>query len=194
MGEELLVDRAPLAAVLVALFEVEGETRVLLTRRSESLRSHTSQVAFPGGRLEPGEAPADGALREAAEEVALEPELVHLVGWLHTLSTVAGRSTVVPLVGTLAAPPSGLVPNPREVARVFDVALAELLADGVFHEEHWSVPDRVGDQILGRPGLTEGYFPVWFFDVAGDTVWGATARMLMELLCLVLGLRPDGPP
>lgn len=190
LGEELAVDRAPLAAVLVTLFQVDGETRVLLTRRADSLRSHTSQVSFPGGRLEEGELPVDGALREAREEVSLDPRLVTVVGWLHTLSTVAGSSTVVPIVGTLEEPAAGLVANPREVARVFDVSLAELLADGVFHEERWRVPDEIGDQILGRPPVRRGTFPVWFFDVAGDTVWGATARMLMELLCLVTGLDP----
>jgi len=69
------------------------------------------------------------------------------------------------------------------------------VADGAFHEEWWSVPDRV--DAAGFPG---GEFPVWFFDVADETVWGATARTLMELICLVLGvqfppsLRPGTAP
>ena len=71
--------------------------------------------------------------------------------------------------------------------RVFDVALSDLVADGAFHEEWWWVPGRVGVS-----GLPDGEFPVWFFDVAGETVWGATARTLMELVCLVLGV--DFPP
>ena len=79
------------------------------------------------------------------------------------------------------------MPNPAEVARVFDVPLADLAADGVFHEERWTVPGRP------VPGSADGSFPVWFFDVAGETVWGATARMLVELLCLVLGVAPPGP-
>ena len=70
---------------------------------------------------------------------------------------------------------------------MFDVALVDLLADGVFAEELWAVPGRPG--IGGEPG---GEFPVWFFSVAGETVWGATARVLTELLCLVLGV-PEPP-
>ena len=66
---------------------------------------------------------------------------------------------------------------------MFDVALADLLADGVWAEELWAVPGR-----QGRDGRSGGEFPVWFFTVAGETVWGATARVLTELLCLVLGV------
>jgi hypothetical protein len=69
------------------------------------------------------------------------------------------------------------------VARVFDVALSDLLADGVFAEERWAVPGR-----RGVDGASGGEFPVWFFSVAGETIWGATARVLGELLCLVLGV------
>ncbi len=73
---------------------------------------------------------------------------------------------------------------------MFDVALADLLADGVWAEELWAVPGR-----QGRDGRTGGEFPVWFFTVAGETVWGATARVLTELLCLVLGVPgPTGRP
>ena len=76
------------------------------------------------------------------------------------------------------------------MARVFDVALADLLADGVWAEELWAVPGRQG--IDGQPG---GEFPVWFFSVAGETIWGATARVLTELLCVVLaGARTGAPP
>ena len=64
--------------------------------------------------------------------------------------------------------------------RVFDVALAELADPAVFHEERWSVPGR------SVPGSADGSFPVWFFEVAGEMIWGATARMLHELLSIVL--------
>jgi hypothetical protein len=69
------------------------------------------------------------------------------------------------------------------VARVFDVALADLAADGVFAEELWAVPGRIG-----ADGLPGGEFPVWFFHAAGEVVWGATARVLSELLCAVFGV------
>ena len=175
-----VVDGRP-AAVLVPLFEEDGEVRVVLTVRSDRLSSHRGEVAFPGGRLEVGESMEVAALREASEEVSLDPASVTVVGQLTAMPTVSSNSVMTPVVGTLRARPS-LTASPSEVERIFDVALADLVADGVFHEEWWSVPERTG------PGFPEGEFPVWFFDVAGETVWGATARTLMELLCIVLGV------
>jgi len=170
------------AAVLVALFEEEGEARVLLTVRSSRLRSHQGEVAFPGGKLDPDEGVDDGARREAFEEVGLDPSLVTVVGHLTAMPTVSSNTLMTPVVAVLGGRPA-TTPAPDEVARVFDVALADLLADGVFAEELWAVPGRDGAD--GQPG---GEFPVWFFSVAGETVWGATARVLTELLCLVLGV------
>jgi 8-oxo-dGTP pyrophosphatase MutT (NUDIX family) len=176
----LVVDGRP-AAVLVPLFEEDGEVRVVLTVRSDRLTSHQGEVAFPGGRLEVGESMETAALREASEEVSLDPASVTVIGQLTAMPTVSSNSIMTPVVGTLRARPS-LTANPGEVGRIFDVALADLVADGVFHEEWWSVPERTG------PGFPDGEFPVWFFDVADETVWGATARSLMELLCIVLGV------
>jgi 8-oxo-dGTP pyrophosphatase MutT (NUDIX family) len=170
------------AAVLVALFEEAGEARVLLTVRSSRLRSHQGEVAFPGGKLDPGEGVDEGARREAFEEVGLDPAVVTVVGHLTAMPTVSSNTLMTPVVAVLDGRPA-TTPAPDEVARVFDVALADLLADGVFAEERWAVPGRPGAD--GVPG---GEFPVWFFHVAGETVWGATARVLTELLCLVLGV------
>ena len=174
------------AAVLVALFEEDGEARVILTVRSHRLRSHQGEVAFPGGRLDDGEGVVAAALREALEEVDLDPGLVTVVGELTPMPTLASNTVMTPVVATLAARP-GLAPNPGEVERVFDVALSELAADGVFHEEWWPAPGRPASA-----GLTAGEFPVWFFELAGETVWGATARTLVELICSVLGV--TAPP
>jgi 8-oxo-dGTP pyrophosphatase MutT (NUDIX family) len=168
------------------LFEEGGESRVVLTVRSDLLRSHQGEVAFPGGRLERGEGVVAAALREAAEEVALDSSLVTVIGELTAMPTVSSNTVMTPVVAALERRPA-LTANPSEVERIFDVALCELVADGVFHEEWWSVPGR-----LGPSGLPVGEFPVWFFDVAGETVWGATARTLMELVCLVLGV--EFPP
>jgi 8-oxo-dGTP pyrophosphatase MutT (NUDIX family) len=172
------------AAVLVPVFEADGEARVVLTRRAAHLRTHTGEVSFPGGRLDPGERPESGARREAAEEVGLDPETVETVGRLTPLSTFSSGATITPVVGVLATPPR-LVPNPTEVEHAFDVSLATLAADGVFREERWIVPGR---PMPPSAGGTDGSFPVWFFELDHDTVWGATARMLVELLRLVLGL------
>jgi 8-oxo-dGTP pyrophosphatase MutT (NUDIX family) len=174
------------AAVLVALFEEEGEGRVVLTVRSDQLRSHTGEVAFPGGRIEGGESVVEAALREADEEVGLDPTAVTVIGQLTPRPTISSGALMTPVVATLAARPQ-LRASPDEVERIFDVALSELAADGVFHEEWWSVPGRPG-----APGLPTGTFPVWFFAVAGETVWGATARTLVELLCLVVGVPLPG--
>ncbi len=188
----LALDARP-AAVLVPLFEEDGEARVVLTVRSDQLRSHRGEVAFPGGRLEAGEGAVEAALREAAEEVALDPSSVTVIGQLTAMPTVASNSVMTPVVATLAQRPT-LEASPAEVNRIFDVALCELVAEGAFHEEWWSVPDRAG--VSGFPGAE---FPVWFFDVADETVWGATGRTLMELMCLVLSvplppsLQPETP-
>ncbi len=170
------------AAVLVALFEEEGQARVLLTVRSSRLRSHQGEVAFPGGKLDPGEGIDEGACREAEEEVGLDPTLVTVVGRLSAMPTVSSNTLMTPVVAVLDGRPV-TSPAPDEVARVFDVALADLVADGVFAEELWAVPGRPG-----ADGTAGGEFPVWFFSVAGETVWGATARVLTELLSLVLGV------
>jgi 8-oxo-dGTP pyrophosphatase MutT (NUDIX family) len=142
------------AAVLVALFEEDEEARVLLTVRSSRLRSHRGEVAFPGGRLDPGESIDAGALREAFEEVGLDPDQVTIIGHLSALPTVSSNTLMTPVVATLPGRPSTRA-APDEVSRIFDVALAELVADGVFREEWWAIPERPGAD--GAPG---GEFPV----------------------------------
>ena len=161
------------AAVLCALFEDDGQCEVLLTRRSSSLRSHTHQVSFPGGRIDPGEEPVEAALREAQEEVGIDPETVDVFAQLSKLQTVANPAPITPFVGGLPGRPE-LRPNPAEVERAFSVQLVELARPDVYREELWTFPDGAER-------------PISFFELIGDTVWGATARMLTELLDLVIG-------
>ena len=170
------------SAVLIACFEEGGEARVVLTRRADTLPRHRGEVALPGGRLEPGESPLDAALREAHEEVGLDPASVTPAAWLRPIVTFASSSIIRPYVGTLVERPA-LQAHPFEVDRVFDVAIRELLADGAFHEERWRRPSP-------RAAEGDGRFPISFFDVGGETVWGATARILRELCCLVCGIEP----
>jgi 8-oxo-dGTP pyrophosphatase MutT (NUDIX family) len=184
------------SAVLVCLFEEAGEARVILTRRSRDLRFHKGEVSFPGGRCERGETPAQGALREASEEISLDSDAVTIAGQLSPLLTLSSQSLIVPVVGTLVERPV-LEASPAEVEFVFDVALADLVADDVWREERWRfgpgrggrpIPEDIPRQIVHPPVTDDGSFPVWFFELPGDTVWGATARVLVELLRTVLSV------
>jgi 8-oxo-dGTP pyrophosphatase MutT (NUDIX family) len=166
------------SAVLVALFEEEGETQVILTRRARNLSSHRGEIALPGGRSDQDETPVETALREAREEVGLVSALVKPVGWLSPIVTFASGSAIWPVVGVLEGRPD-LISDPGEVERVFTVALRDLAADGAFLEERWKRGNL-------RPGADqEGFFPIYFYRVPYDVIWGATARMLTELLCVV---------
>lgn len=162
------------SAVLVPLYDHDGEAWVVLTRRSANLRAHSGEVSFPGGRHDDGDPDLVAtALREANEEIALDPTHVEVVGELDHLATVTSGSFIVPYVGVLEGRPQALRPHEAEVEAVIHVALSELLADGVFREELWSWGDVVR--------------PIVFFDLLGDTVWGATASMLRQLLGVVTG-------
>lgn len=160
------------SAVLCALFDDAGQCQVVLTRRSSRLRSHSHQVSFPGGRIDRGETPVQAALREAREEVGLDPATVDVFGELSRLSTFAIPAPITPFVAELTGRPI-LRPNPAEVERAFTVALVELTQPEVYSEELWTFPDG-SEQAMS------------FFELVGDTVWGATARMLRELLDVVL--------
>lgn len=171
-------DGATPSAVLVPIFPADDGLSVLLTRRSWDLRTHKGEVSFPGGRTEPGESAVQAAVREAFEEVGVDPASVEPLGELDHLTTVTRRAYIVPVVGLLPGVPD-LTVNTSEVDAALLVPLAELLAPGVFREEQW------GSGEWGRP--------VYFFELVGDTVWGATAALLRQLLSRVLGVDHGGP-
>ncbi|MEI7621937.1 MAG: CoA pyrophosphatase [Actinomycetes bacterium] len=154
----------------------DGPAQVVLTRRSQRLRSHSGEVSFPGGRQEPGEDLWVTALREAEEEIALDRTAVAHLGELDHLRTVSSRSWIVPYVAEIADPHL-VIPQlraaPAEVELVLHVGLDELLKDGVFREELWTFGEYTR--------------PVFFFEIEGDTVWGATAAMLRNLLSIITG-------
>lgn len=167
------------SAVLVALYDLDDEVHVLLTRRSPTMRSHTHEVSFPGGRKDPEDPNLIAtALREAEEEVALDPSAVTIVGELDRFVTAGSGSMINPFVGTLPSAPTNLVANPAEVEAIRHVPLSELLLPEVWREEVWSMPGR-------------GEWPITFFELYGDTVWGATGAMLRQLLCIVTGTDSD---
>jgi len=165
--------RPSASAVLAPLYEADGKTWVVLTRRSSRLRAHKGEVSFPGGRQEPSDADlAATARRESWEEIGLDPASVELIGELDHLSTVTSQSYIVPYVGALAGRPD-LVAEPGEVDAILHVDLSELLRPEIWREELWRWEGRSR--------------PIWFFELVGDTVWGATAAMLRQLLGIVTG-------
>jgi 8-oxo-dGTP pyrophosphatase MutT (NUDIX family) len=167
------------SAVLVAVVDGPHGAEVLLTRRSESLTSHRGEISFPGGRVDAGETFEAAALREAHEEVALDPSAVRLGGRLDPISTLVSRSFIVPVVGAVDVQPT-LWPAADEVDRIMWVPLAELTRSGTFHEEIWPFDDQ--------------HRPMFFFELDDETIWGATARMLHQLLRVALGITGPEPP
>jgi mutator protein MutT len=161
------------SAVLVLLTDAGSGPEVLLTRRSWGLRTHRGEISFPGGRIDPGETPEETALREAHEEVGLEPALVTVHGELEHLNTVVSRSYIVPKVASVDGYPE-LNLRAAEVERVLWVPLAELTRPGVHHSERWRT--RPLDHVLH------------FFELEDETVWGATARILVDLISRSLGV------
>jgi 8-oxo-dGTP pyrophosphatase MutT (NUDIX family) len=152
------------AAVLVAVTE-RPEPGVILTVRREHMRAHAGQVAFPGGRLDPGEDHVAAALREAWEEVALDPQQVRVLGRADPYRTVTGYR-VVPIVGVI--PPNlGLAPHEEEVAGLFEAPLSFLL-DPANHR-------RMSAEFQGQQRQ------YWQIDWQDQRIWGATAAMIVNL-------------
>ncbi len=160
--------------MVAVLYEDAGEPHVVLTRRSPRMRSHAHEVAFPGGRRDPEDGSLwDTAIREATEEIALDPAAVEPVGSLDSFVTGGSMSLVHPYVAVARERPRVHVASPDEVESVRHIALSELLLDEVWREEIW--PDRWGGG---------GDRAVTFFEVTGDTIWGATGSMLRQLLAI----------
>lgn len=153
--------------MLVLVADGPDGAEVLLTRRSNLMRNHSGEVSFPGGRLDPGETPTAAALREANEEVGLDPDAVEVIGELDHLATIVSRSHVVPIVGRTVAKPR-LAPTSMEVERVLWVPLADLVRTDTYRVERWHLPPT--DRLLH------------FFELDDETVWGLTAVVLADLL------------
>jgi 8-oxo-dGTP pyrophosphatase MutT (NUDIX family) len=169
------LDPAPLlrtSAVLVPLFEEAGQARLVFIRRSDRVGTHRGDVAFPGGVIDPGETPPAAALREAYEEVGILPADVEVIGRLHDFPATGSGFHITPVVGITAIRPDYVV-NVEEIDGVFDVPLVDILDPACYREEIWRAPSSAPADIP-------------FFELAGGTVWGATAILLLELLAIVL--------
>jgi 8-oxo-dGTP pyrophosphatase MutT (NUDIX family) len=165
------------AAALVLLYTRENRPHLVLTVRAGLLSRHGGQVSFPGGTIEPGEAIAGAALREAAEEIGIDPSDVRVVGALTPLHIPVSDFIVHPIVGVMDRTPV-FCHAATEVARVLEVPFEDLLDPARVHET-----TRMRDEVV---------VDVPYFDIDGEQVWGATAMMLAELICVV-GERPQVP-
>jgi 8-oxo-dGTP pyrophosphatase MutT (NUDIX family) len=161
---ELRANASNEAAVLIAITD-RAEPGLILTVRREHLRTHAGQVAFPGGRLDPGEDAVSAALREAHEEILLEPATVDLVGTLDPYRTVTGY-IVTPVIGVVP-PDLPLEPHEHEVADVFEAPLAFVLDPA----------NQVRQSALFQGRERHYYEILW----NGRRIWGATAAMIVNL-------------
>jgi 8-oxo-dGTP pyrophosphatase MutT (NUDIX family) len=154
------------AAVLIPLLPDGQDWNILYTRRTQRVESHKGQVSFPGGGCDEGETgPEQTALREAQEEIGIDPRLVRVLGRLTDMITITSFR-VTPVVGVISRPTVFRL-NEHEVERVFTVPLT-WLADA---DNRWELP---------FPGRNRGVIVYHPYD--GELVWGATARMTVDFL------------
>jgi 8-oxo-dGTP pyrophosphatase MutT (NUDIX family) len=161
---DLMPERRTAAAVLVPIL-LRDEPTILLTLRAAAMSSHAGQVSFPGGRIEAGETPEAAALREAAEEVGLDPRLPELLGRLPEHRTGTGFH-VTPVVALVPVPLT-LTPEPAEVAETFEYPLETLLRPGQAQRQKREFKGRMRE--------------FWVVPHERHYIWGATAAILVNL-------------
>ena len=159
------------ASVLLALIERRSGPTVLFTERAAHLKDHAGQVSLPGGRLAAGETAAEAALREANEEVGLLPATVDVIGSLDGFLTGTGF-TITPVVGVVSDAEFAAVPDPREVAGVFEVPLTVILDRSAMNVGYF---ERHGSRLL-----------TYELHYGGRRIWGATAAVLRNFQDVIL--------
>lgn len=160
------------ASVLVGLFDQNNETHVAFIRRASTLRAHSGEIAFPGGAADVSDvSPIVTALREAQEEIGLDPSRVEVLGIMPPVFTVVSNFLITPVVAYLPEGPGKLQLQMSEVAEIILLPLQGLANPAIYHTEQW-MQDNVPHT-------------VYFFDYASYRIWGATARMLNTLLELL---------
>ena len=175
------------AAVLVPLWPRNGELELLFTSRSPELKTHAGQVSFPGGSIDPGESPREAALREAREEVGLQPAHVEVLGQLDDTPTYAGGFVITPIVGLVhpaaftAAGHYPWNPSAAEVAALHELPLRDFIG-----------ADNLRVEQAEQGGVR---FELYWYTVQGTVVWGATARIVHQLATLAAaGAGPAAGP
>lgn len=159
------------AAVLIPIVD-RGEPHLVFAKRTETVGHHRGQISFPGGVVTARDAsPLAAALRECEEEIGLPPAAVDVLGALDDTETFATQFVITPFVGLVQGRPPTWRPDGEEIEKVVEVPFAALTAPQAFRVEWWE-----------RDGVRR---PVYFFDYGGETIWGATARILKHYLDLL---------
>jgi 8-oxo-dGTP pyrophosphatase MutT (NUDIX family) len=158
------------AAVLIPLFKKNGEYHVLLTRRTDKVGTHKGQISFPGGKRDEGEDLLSTALREAKEEMGIEEKDVRILGELDDMCTISSDFCIAPFVGLIPYPYPFRI-NRHEIEEIIEVPLSIFLDETKFREE---VRSRNGELVS-----------IYFYQHDEHTIWGATARILKQLMDLV---------
>jgi len=174
-GEDGIPGDARPGATVLLLFPLAGIPHVVLTKRSQALEHHKGQISLPGGMVESDETPEQAAVREAQEEIGVDPEAVTLLGPLSLLYIPVSGFLMHPFVGTLPGPAEWVLQE-EEVEAVLTPSLTALADPG----NHLTEQRR----LLGQ----EREVP--YFSVEGERVWGATAMVLAEFMHL-LGVIPE---
>ncbi|MHA1303704.1 MAG: NUDIX hydrolase [Candidatus Heimdallarchaeaceae archaeon] len=158
------IDGLKLGTILIPIFYKQN--KILFIKRSENLKDHPGQIAFPGGRVDPSD---DGIVsacfRETFEEVGLKKDQIKLLGRLSPLETSSGFY-VYPFVG-LVEPEAKIIINPNEVEKVFFVSIADLL-----NPSNYSYSEKEGKVYT-------------LYNVEGYTIWGVTSKILTELIAKI---------
>ena len=160
------------------LFLFQGaEARLVFAKKTETVPHHKGQFSFPGGTVEPTDrSRIDTALREAEEEIALDRNLVDVLGVFDDTPTAGSNFVITPVVAMARVAPT-FVPDGREIERVVEIGLERLLDPAIYREEWWE-----------RGGIRR---PIAFFTLGQDVIWGATGRILRDFLDLVF---PEARP
>jgi 8-oxo-dGTP pyrophosphatase MutT (NUDIX family) len=167
-GEEIvgILEEPPVPAAVLVSIIMGDEPSLLLTRRTSHLKKHAGQVSFPGGRIDPDDADAEAAaLREAHEEIALEPGKVEIVGRMDDYVTGTGYR-ITPVIGLLP-PRLTYIPSPREVESIFEFPFSVLLDP--------EAPRRQKQHVRGQ------WREYWVWPHPEHFIWGATAAIMHHL-------------
>jgi 8-oxo-dGTP pyrophosphatase MutT (NUDIX family) len=171
-AESQVPERARHAAVLLPFHLRGGVPHLLFTQRAAALARHSGEISFPGGSADPADPSLVAtALRETHEEIGVAPERVRVLGAMPPSYAAVSNFVITPVVGWLDDAPLILTPNPAEVAEIFAAPVAALADPAIYHSERWL---RNGERHL-----------IHFYDFAGHRIWGVTARILHDLLCLL---------